>query len=67
MELPEYTDGKRRYLLKARGLVSAINGNSEIGYVRTVSVEEFLASLAASAGYKPGDSVEYYILVRKKR
>jgi len=26
--------------------------------VRTVSVEEFLASLAASAGYKPGDSVE---------
>jgi len=35
--------------------------------VRTVSVEEFLASLAASAGYKPGDSVEYYILVRKKR
>lgn len=67
MELPEYTDGKRRYLLKERGLVSAIDGNSEIGYVQTVSVEEFLSSLAVSAGYKPGDLVEYYILVRRKR
>jgi hypothetical protein len=66
MEFPDYTEGKAKFVLKEKGLVSTIDGNSCIGYVRSVCIEEVLASLAIDAGYKPGDSVEYYILIRKK-
>lgn len=66
MDLPDYTEGKKKFVLRERGLVSMIDGTG-IGYLRTVSAEEFLASVAVQAGYKSGDSVEYYVLVRKKR
>ena len=66
MNLPDYTDGKAKFILREKGLVSAIEGNC-VGYVRTVTAEEFLANVAVEAGYKPGETVEYYFLIKKKR
>lgn len=64
MEFPDYVERRINFVLGHEDL-GEINRNS-VGYLTRKNIEKILADVAADAGFQNGDSVEYYILVRKK-
>ncbi len=64
MEVPGYTEKKMSFVL-GNGEVVATD-RSSVGYLTKRDIGKVLAELAADAGYKQGDSVEYYILIKER-
>jgi hypothetical protein len=66
IDLPGYISRERKFMLSERTVVPPTGGNSRIGYLPCICIEEDLADIAHEAGCKEGEIVDYIILVKKR-
>ena len=65
MDSANYTENKLRFVLHDGGLVSKMDGNSDIGYLTKKDIEKMLVKIANESGYIENFPVEFIIYVRK--